>query len=156
MALTMGLGMVMTKSLKSLRMTRLRRRVLRRALPEQRGGGGGELAINTPSARFCNQVFVNSVFARFHKCKQHVLSQAFANMLSQKYICLASFRKYDFAGFSKPLAHFGIYSFAVFHSVLPFLNLIILRTFAKFCKVPQIDFRKIYECEKSRPCVRFS
>ena len=39
MALTMGLGMVMTKSLKSLRMTRLRRRVLRRALPEQRGGG---------------------------------------------------------------------------------------------------------------------
>ena len=40
MALTMGLGMVMTKSLKSLRMTRLRRRVLRRALPEQRGGGG--------------------------------------------------------------------------------------------------------------------
>ena len=36
--LEMGLGIVMTKSLKTLMMTRLRRRVLLRAGPEQGGG----------------------------------------------------------------------------------------------------------------------
>ena len=46
--LTMGLGIVMTKSLKTLRMTTLIERVLW-ALPEP----GGE-AINTPFARFRN------------------------------------------------------------------------------------------------------
>ena len=38
--LTVCFGIVMTKSLKMLRMTRLRRRVLLLAWPEQRGGGG--------------------------------------------------------------------------------------------------------------------
>ena len=50
--LTMGLGIVMTKSLKTLRITRLRRPVLLQALPEP--GRGGELAINTPFAIFSN------------------------------------------------------------------------------------------------------
>ena len=50
-ALAMGLRTVITKSLRTLKMTRLRRRVLLRARPEM-GGGGEGLAINTSFARF--------------------------------------------------------------------------------------------------------
>ena len=58
-----------------LRMTRLRRRVLLLAWPEQRGGGGEgrEQAINTPFAGFHSLVFAKSVFARILECKMHVL-----------------------------------------------------------------------------------
>ena len=34
-------------------------------------------------------------------CKMHKFSHAFAHLLSQKYSGFASFRKYDFACFSK-------------------------------------------------------
>ena len=38
-----------------------------------------------------SQAFANRVFARIRKCEMHVFSQAFANMLSQKYLGFASF-----------------------------------------------------------------
>ena len=49
----------------------------------------------------------------------NVFSQAFAYKLSQEYLGFASFRKYDFAGFSK-----------------------LSQGFARFRKVSQMDFRK--------------
>ena len=55
-ALTVGLGLVMKQSLRTLRTTRLRR-----------------LAMNTPFARFSNWVFANCVFTRISECKMHVL-----------------------------------------------------------------------------------
>ena len=64
-ALTMSLRIVTTKSVKTLRMNRLRRRVLLRA--QSRGGASK----NTPLARF-----LKSCFARICKCKIHVFSQA--------------------------------------------------------------------------------
>ena len=73
--LTMGLGIVMTESLKTLRMTTLMQRVLW-ALPEL---GGGAIKLN----KYTFRKVANRVFARISKCKMHVFSQAFANMLSQ-------------------------------------------------------------------------
>ena len=72
--LTMGLGIVMTKSLKTLRMTLIERVLGARPEP---GGRGGEQYIHL------SQGFANRVFARFRKCEMHVFSQAFANMFSQ-------------------------------------------------------------------------
>ena len=97
----LNFGIVMIKSLKTLRMTRLtwRRWVLLWAQPELGGG--------TLFARFCNYIFASSVLARSCKCKMHVLSQEFANILLQKYLGFASFHKYDLAGFRKLLHTFA-------------------------------------------------
>ena len=53
---------------------------------------------------FCKVSQLGFRISCFHKVLRmlmHVLSQAFANMLSQKYLGTASLHKYDFAGFSK-------------------------------------------------------
>ena len=68
--LTMGLGIMMTKSLKTLRMTTLMERVLRAGLSQ--GGEGG--TINSPFARFRKSCFRKDsqvrnacIFASFRK-----------------------------------------------------------------------------------------
>ena len=71
-ALTMGLRIMVTKSVKTLRMTRLRL-ALRRA--RNRGW-----ANNKYTFRKVSQI----VFSQGYKCKMHVFLQASANMLSQK------------------------------------------------------------------------
>ena len=140
--LIMDLGKVLMKSLKTLRMTMLRRLGCFWHVLSRGEGGRGGLAINTPFTRFCNKVFANRVFARFSKCKMHVFSQAFskfANMVSQKYLGFASFPKYDFTGFHK-LSHtftnMVSHCFAIFCKLSKF---IVLQTssLAKFCKRTQ-------------------
>ena len=75
--LTMGLRIVMTKSLQTLRMTTLIERVLR-ALPEP-GGGSNKYTFSKVSQIVFSQGFATSN----RKCEMHVFSQAFANMFSQ-------------------------------------------------------------------------
>ena len=125
----MDLGKVLMKSLKTLRMTMLRRLgCFWHVLSRGKGGEGGP-AINTPFARFCNEVFANRVFARFRECKMHVFSQAFrkfANMISQKYLGFASFPKYDFTGFHKlshTFANMVSRCFAIFRKLSQFIVL---------------------------------
>ena len=67
-----------------------------------------------------SQAFANRVFARIRKCEMHVFSQAFANMLSQKYLGFANFRKYDFARFrelSRKFANALSQCFAIFRKL---------------------------------------
>ena len=72
----MGLRIAMTKSVKTVRMTRLRRRVQLRA---RSLGGASEVSQIVISQRFLDSQV------------QNAFSQAFAKMLSQKYLGLASF-----------------------------------------------------------------
>ena len=137
----MDLGKVMMKSLKTLRMTMLRRRGCGGPCLSQGKGRGrpGKLAINTPFARFRKQVFANHVFARFRECEIHVFLHAFAasfaNMLSQKCLGLASFRKYDFASF-RTLSRIWFCSVSQYFT--RFRNLqfrIVSQSFARFRKL---------------------
>ena len=93
--LMMGLRTVMMKSVKTLRMTRLRRRVLLWA--RSKGGASNEYIFSKVSQIAFSQGFANAKCMYFRKL--------FANMLWQKYLGLASFRKYDFAGFHKLCAN---------------------------------------------------
>ena len=83
--------------MKTLRRTKLRRRVLWRA--RSRGG-----AVN----KYTFIVFSQG-FARVRKCEMHVFSQGFANMHSQKYFSFARIRKCDFACFRKLRANLQIW-----------------------------------------------
>ena len=109
----------MTKSLKTLRMTRLKWRVLLQALPEQ----GGWLAINTSFARFRNSWVWNAcTFASFRKyCFAEILnvSQVFTLEIWFRRLSQTSthFRKYGFTVFRNISQGFAIYSFAKFHKV---------------------------------------
>ena len=85
----------MMKSVKTLRMTRLRRRVLLWA--RSKGGASNEYIFSKVSQIAFSQGFANAKCMYFRKL--------FANMLWQKYLGLASFRKYDFAGFHKLCAN---------------------------------------------------
>ena len=99
-ALTMGLKMiVMTKIVKTLRMTRLRRLDLLWAL--SRGGAGNKYTFH--------KVLQNVFFVRICNCTMHLFLQAFANMLLQKYLGFTSFSaklQVWFAVFSKDLQAF--------------------------------------------------
>ena len=74
-ALTMGLRIVMMKSVKTLRMTRLRRHILQLAL--SRSGASNEHTFLTVSQVVFSQRFASVECMYFPKL--------FANMLSQKY-----------------------------------------------------------------------
>ena len=134
MSLTMGLRIVTTKSVKTLRRTRLRRRVLQRA--RSRGG-----AVNKYTFRKVSQI------VRIRKCKMHVFSQGLANMLSQKYFsfqALANAISHAFASF----VHICKYGFAVFRKLSQFM---VSQAFARIRKDSQMDFRRdsprIRKCE---------
>ena len=79
----------------------------------------------------------------------HVFSQAFANMLSQKYLGFSSFCKYDFAGIRKLSRNFKFASmvrsasqcFAVFRKLSVFK---VSQNFEKFRKVSQIGFLSMH------------
>ena len=112
-ALTMCLGIGMTKSLKKLRMTRLRSPELQRAAgwPEHWGVELATLDDDYDKYTFSKVLqfsFSKLCFFEDSQVQKHVLSLAFANMLWQKYSGFpgfATFHKYDFAGFCK-LSHF--------------------------------------------------
>ena len=81
----------------------------------RRGSGGaglseGGLGTNTRFARFRNKIFANRVFARFCECKMHVFLKAYAIVLSLKYLGLAGFRNYDFAGIHNLLHTFALFA----------------------------------------------
>ena len=76
----------------------------------------------------------------------HVFLQAFANILSQKYLGFASFRKYDLAGFrklSRKFANMVLQRFAIFHKWFA------IYCFASFSNLSQMDFRKDLQVRKS-------
>ena len=95
-ALIMVLGIMMTKSLKTSRMTRLRRPVLQRPPPGRRGRGRGELVINSKypfpkvlrlGFRTLFQEFASVKCIHFRKltqicfCRSTWVSQVCANMI---------------------------------------------------------------------------
>ena len=77
----------------------------------------------------------------------HLLSQAFAHMLLQKYFSFVSFRKYDFTCFRKLQANSQI----SFCSVGKLLKFMVSQGFARIRKESQMDFRRdlsrIRKCE---------
>ena len=98
--LTMGLGTVM--------MTDDHAEEVGLLLAQPEHGGGGEGASNKYTFCTVSQLgFSISVLTRFFKCEINVFLQAFTNMLLLKHLGLASFCKYDFAGFRKLLHNFA-------------------------------------------------
>ena len=117
----MGFGIVMMKSLKTLGVTRLQRRMLLRALPEPRGGGG--LAIIYFSQGFANR-FRQIVFPQGSEsaklnagsgfCK---FPHTFANTVPQGFTIFCKFLQFivsqSFARFSKVLQRVGCFLWAM-------------------------------------------
>ena len=87
----------------------------------------------------------------------HVFSQAFANMLSQKYLGFASVRQYDFAcirELSRKFANMGLQCFASFRNLSQAFAIhgfatFKLQAFARSRKDSQMDFRKDLQVQKS-------
>ena len=126
-ALTMGLMIAMTKSVKTLRITRLRRRILRP------GAGVGQ-PIKKPFARFrkscfCKDLQVRNacIFASFRK-------YAFAEILRFANMIFACFRK-----LSRKFANIVLQCFTSFRMLLQFM---VSQAFARIRKESQMDFRK--------------
>ena len=115
LTLTMGLRIVTTESVKTLRRTRLRRRVLWRA--RSRGGAVNKYTFRKVSQIVFSQGFASAKCMYFRKLSQICfrnntkVSQAFASMISQAF---ASFRANSQIWFRSVSQAFAIHGFASF------------------------------------------
>ena len=118
LTLTMGLRIVTTKSVKTLRRTRLRRRVLWR--PRSSGGAVNKYTFSKVSQIVFSQGFASAKCMYFRKVSQICISrntsvsQGFANVISHAFASFAQIRKYGFAVFRKLSQAFAIHGFASF------------------------------------------
>ena len=154
----MGLGIVMMKSLKTLRMPMLRRR-------------GCSWPCLSVCVGFCNKYtfqkvsqlgFRKSSLVRFCEFKMHVFSQTFAVMLSQKYSDFGEICKIISQVFaimishcgrlSQAFTHFRKYGLAAFCNISRALQFIVSQSFANrfsqgFANAKIMVFRKVFKLQ---------